>query len=374
MKIKFYRVKSLFSAFILMMAGLLSLPIVSFADFNQREIKIQRELDCIANAKKSNTSYSWADVCYTKPNEEYDLNVNTDDSDLDNNSLVATTFALSSGYRRDNLQFSIAGNEQGTSPNILSELTWSDIQSMQIQGKGEVVLINHFVFEGSAAYARIFAGDNQDSDYYSDDRTDEFSRSNNSSNKGDMRDFSGGLGFRIDFASLLGDSSLERLSITPLVGYALNEQNLKMQDGFQTIPAFASGFFDGLNSTYETQWEGPWVGTELQAKVQGLSGILRFEYHKTDYYAQADWNLRDDFAHPKSYEHIADSRGYVIKAGLGYELTMNWTLNFGLDYYRFKTDRGVDRTFFSDGTSDVTQLNVVKWDSLSLNAGLQFNF
>ncbi len=292
--------------------------------------------------------------------------------DDQSDSAIKGKFDVLTGYRRDNLQFSIAGTSEGTDPNILSELTWSDLQSIQIKGKGEVVLENQFVFEGSAAYARIFSGDNQDSDYNLDNRMDEFSRSNNGADKGNMKDFSGGVGYRVNFDQIFDSLLIEKLNFTPLIGYSFNAQNLRMQDGFQTIPA--DGSFRGLNSTYETQWKGLWVGAELATKIEKLTGSLRFEYHWMDYYAEADWNLRSDFKHPKSYEHEADADGYVITAGLGYELSENWQAKFSVDYYKYQTDHGIDRTFFRTGTIGETRLNVVDWDSFSLNAGLQYCF
>ena len=38
-----------------------------------------------------------------------------------------TEFVFSAGYRKDELDWNIAGNINGNNPNILSELTWEDL-------------------------------------------------------------------------------------------------------------------------------------------------------------------------------------------------------------------------------------------------------
>lgn len=351
-----------------------TLPTLVSADVlsDQRDAKIAQELNCVARAYQKSQSYDWSDLCYTvaPTTPAQDLDVSLDG--WDEPQLITGSFDVFTGYRTDDLNFNIAGTTAGTDPNILSELTWSDLQSFQIQGQGEVVFLDKVVLEGSAAYARIFSGDNQDSDYDYDNRTGEFSRSNNAADVGHMNDFSGGLGYRINLEKVLDIYPVEKLSVTPLVGYAYNAQNLRMQDGYSTIPAF--GAFGGLNSKYETQWKGLWLGTEIAAKAEKLTGSVRFEYHFLDYYADADWNLRSDFQHPKSFEHSADGSGFVISTKFGYELTENWQLSFKVDYHNYETERGIDKTFFSSGTILDTQLNVVNWYSYAISGGLKYSF
>ena len=52
---------------------------------------------------------------------------------------IETEFVFTGGYRRDDLDWNIAGDSNGNNPNILSELTWDDIESYQVKFQGSLV-------------------------------------------------------------------------------------------------------------------------------------------------------------------------------------------------------------------------------------------
>src|SRR5581483_3631768 len=107
-------------------------------------------------------------------------------------------------FRRDNLDWNIASDQTGlTSPNIVSELTWRNLQAFQFEARSHVETQNNLYVKLMFGYGWIVAGKNQDSDYGTNDRGSEWSRSNNSANRGEMMDVSLGVGY--DF-KLLGDS------------------------------------------------------------------------------------------------------------------------------------------------------------------------
>ncbi len=297
-----------------------------------------------------------------------------------------TEFIFSAGYRRDELDWNIAGDINGNNPNVLSELSWEDLEITQLRLLNKTMVPNRFYLRASVAYGWIFDGTVQDSDYAGNNRTFEFSRSNNSSDDGDVRDASVAIGYPIRIG---GEVSW---TIIPLAGYSYHEQNLRMTDGFQTvsIPVVTPsvvivppplGPFPGLDSTYETRWKGPWIGLDLNFKVDEIKAwahrietYVSFEYHWADYNAEAHWNLRDDFAHPKSFEHDADGVGVVLTAGFNVVLTPRWRLNINYDYQDWSTDDGTDTTFFSDGRIAKTRLNEVNWTSQAISLGLIWQF
>ncbi len=259
------------------------------------------------------------------------------------------------GQSQDFMQWSIASTLSGTvTPNILSELTWSNIDSIQTYVGVEHFLDSrrHFAFIGHISYGSIYSGDNQDSDYAGDNRTLEFSRSNNTSNEGSTTSFSLALGFDI-FVNT-------DLILMPMFGYAEHKQNFKITDGYQTIPA--SGAFPGLNSSYDADWSGPWLGFKL-----GNRGDLRFYFdyraHIVEYVGLANWNLRTDFQHPVSFRHDADGFGQTFQLGLAFDVNENFGLGLNYTYQDWQTDPGLDTVYFSNGNIGVTRLNEVVWTS-----------
>ncbi|MFQ5441851.1 MAG: TonB-dependent receptor [Thermodesulfobacteriota bacterium] len=274
---------------------------------------------------------------------------------------------MEAGFRVDSLDWNIAGNTSGTNPNILSELQWKDLNTFQLKGGIKVHILRSVYVRGGLKGGWIYSGDVQDSDYLGNNRTLEISRSNNSADSGTLWDASAGIGFS-RAVNLPG----VRIEVAPLVGYSRHRQNLTLTDGFQTIPP--SGSFSGLDSTYKATWKGPWFGTDVALEFDGLTINGAFEYHIADYDGEADWNLRSDFQHPKSFEHTADGSGVLVSASASYAIGSGWSAVAGLEYMDFQTDPGLDRTFFTDGTTLDTQLNEVNWDSFSVTLGLLYTF
>lgn len=284
---------------------------------------------------------------------------------------------LEGGYRVDELNWTIAGTTAGTNPNILSELIWEDLKIYQLKLKGKFELEKadflwfSTILQGSVGYGWITDGENQDSDFNGDNRTLEFSRSNNETDDDTVFDWSLDLGFKFRFFK-------EKLALTPRLGYSYHEQNLNITDGVQTVDTVAPitlGPFSGLNSTYETEWSGPWAGLELEySPTEALRLFGSFEYHWGDYDAEANWNLRTDLAHPKSFIHNADFTGTTFAVGVNYALTPAWSCELNAEYLKWETDTGSDKTFFADGSVSTTRLNEVNWESLSIMLGLQYHF
>ena len=283
--------------------------------------------------------------------------------------------SLSAGYRTDDLDWNIAASPSGGSPNILSELTWRDLEIFQLGLEARVVVHQLFIIKGMVKRGFINNGKNQDSDYDGDNRTLEFSRSNNSADDGYTWDGSIGIGPRFTFG-------LDYLELTPLVGYAYHEQNLTMTEGRQTIPP--TGAFPGLHSAYDTQWYGPWLGLDLRISAGRPLGTIKnvvffasFEYHWVDYDAQADWNLREDFAHPKSFEHEANGHGYFVAAGAKFYFDRRWDISLAYSVAQWNTDAGTDRVFIITGGEVVTaetRLNKVNWKSNTVTLSWDYHF
>ncbi len=280
--------------------------------------------------------------------------------------------ALAGGARSDDFDWSIAGTPQGTDPNILSELTWDDLEIYQVQLRGMLAVGREdfpwfdTVLKGMVGYGWIVDGENQDSDYLGDNRTQEFSRSNNATDGDEVIDASVAIGPRFALARRV-------VTMTPLAGYSWHRLDLNIVDGFQTIPS--TGPFPGLDSTYEATWQGPWAGVDLELRpFSALTLGGSFAYHWLDYDAEANWNLRPDLAHPKSFSHDADGEGITLRAAASLDLGRRWSVTVNYDYLDWETDPGTARVYLTTGEVPGTRLNGVNWRSQAVMAGVNFRF
>ena len=187
---------------------------------------------------------------------------------------------LDAGLREDSADWNIAGNLAGTTPNVISELTWTNIRSRELRAGYRFIGDKKWFWKGYFSKGWVYDGENQDSDYDGDNRTLEFSRSNNSADEGSVLDYSISFGAQFRFLK-------DAFRVTPLVGYSLHEQHFTMQEAQQTVATAgrtpALGGFAGLDSTYNTEWSGPWAGLDLRVyNKKGSSIFAEAEYYKVD--------------------------------------------------------------------------------------------
>lgn len=263
---------------------------------------------------------------------------------------------LDAGYRKDNLDW----NEAGNSVNILSELKWENLEIVQISAAAKLDLPSGWNLRGMLAYGNIRSGSNQDSDYNGNNRTLEWSRSNNKGG-GEVRDASLGLGKTLRLSNYAGG---DFLFFTPLAGLSIHQQNLTMTGGFQTLPA--TGAYPGLDSSYDAQWQGPWIGIDTLFEWGGDWSLnATVEHHWADYSAHANWNLRD-----LSFVHTAKGRGVSLVAGATYHVSHHWDARFAVQVQQWGTNAGIDQTTSPDGSVAYYRLNSVNWNSRSFNFGM----
>jgi hypothetical protein len=279
---------------------------------------------------------------------------------------------LFGGYRQDDLSWSIA--DPSGSPDVLSELSFDDLRIVQLGGELDLRTRRGFEAEIALRIGEILDGDNRDSDY--DVSGQEYSRSENTVEDDDVWDGSVGIGWGIDWTDPRTGRSARFI---PMVGYSVHQQNLRITDGNQTISESPSvqplGPFDGLNSTYEAEWRGPWIGLHgLYEATPRWSAEIDVEFHWADFEAVADWNLRADLAHPKSFEQEAEGQGLrlLLKGVRRLGPRSDFTLRLALE--NWETDEGTDTIYLADGTAVTTRLNEVEWQSLAIEAGWRRRF
>ena len=267
------------------------------------------------------------------------------------------------GFRIDDLEWSIA--DKDGHPNILSELEFNDLIILQ-KGIDLNLSIHELYFRSTFNYGEILAGNCTDSDYNFDNRNGLFSRSESKINNDNIKDISLGFGYQFYLRH-------KEVKITPLFGISEHTQNLRITNGVQTFPYL--GTIPGLNSTYQSKWSGGWLGMDILFKPAGRFFLTSsLEYHKADYWAKANWNLRDDFDHPVSYTHKAKGNGIVFKAGLNIIFDKHWNVGLMTIWQDWWTDSGIDKLYLSTGETVSTKLNQVNWESKSINLFLSYKF
>lgn len=285
---------------------------------------------------------------------------------------------LDAGWRQDDLHWDIASDPTGSlTPNVLSELRWKHVQSFQTALTAEAE-DRHVVFRSRAAYGRIGKGLNEDSDYAGDNRTLEWSRSRNDASAGYTADVSGALGWRFEPAGAW--------SFVPLAGYAWHRQFLRMRNGYQVVSKVVTingvtyqapplGPFTGLDSRYIANWHGPWLGVELDWHGAAWQARMTGRYEWNRYRGEANWNLRQDLAHPLSFLHRARGHGWHFQARVERRISEQLILGLDTGFSRFDTRAGTDTSYLSTGgTGGVTRLNGVHWRSASIGCRLEYDF
>lgn len=275
------------------------------------------------------------------------------------------SFALSSGYQSEDFRWSIAGNTQGTDPNIYSELKWKSLAGIVPGVEADWNFWKTFHLRSS--YSRLFisSGKVTDMDYQGDNRT---SRSYYGA-------FDANKGMSFSWRTTVEDDlwSTELFTLTGLLGYALHKQSLFL------LSADQSGSAAGLHSTYDTKYEGLVAGLRGRVLI-GRSFSLEgsFLYDAVSFRGQADWNLISTFQHPLSFEDKAN--GFNLEGGLRFSYYLKnssgsgpgkWALFLSGNILHSQTGHGTDWLYMQNGQNVPTQFNGAVRDYIQAAAGVR---
>lgn len=261
---------------------------------------------------------------------------------------------LGAGYRQDHFRWNMAGPEN--QPNILSELTWKDLEIALFQAEG-ILEVYHVYTRLTVDYGHIFHGRETDRDFAGHNRTEIFSDTRAKSNKGEVFDITWGLGYLFEYCGF---------QFIPLAGYSHHEQHLHMHDLVVDFDAFSShrGPLSGLHSNYKAKWRGPWLGFDFNYSRCGKTTLYgTFEYHWARYRATGHWNLRTDFI--DDFRQRANGQGQLYKLGIQHLFTCYFGGSLEASYQTWETGHGRDRVFFFDGFVD-SRFNEARWHSYSI--------
>jgi hypothetical protein len=261
---------------------------------------------------------------------------------------------FSAGVVEENLTWSIAGNANGTNPNIYSELIWKDVHATRLDFQVKYNFWKAFVFDTKVNTGIIFDGSATDSDYEEDNRTSRVFFAAPRSDKGRLFSVDPSLGYRFIIA--------KRFFITPEVGYGVGTQKLFLLDD------------SGLHSTYQTLWQGIFLRAQNELFLsEKFRSHIDATYHQVNYHAKANWNLIETFQHPLSFEHMAKGYGIEAEIGLAYQLTKVWAISISGEFFKWTTGFGIDTLYLKNGTQTKTRLNDVTRDGYAIKIGISYS-
>jgi hypothetical protein len=250
---------------------------------------------------------------------------------------------IQTGYRSENIRWSIAGNLQGQDPNIYSELIWREVNGLLCSADVRWRAYRSLEVSGHFSMVSISAGKVTDTDYHGDNRTAPsysgyFDAGNGSLLSGDLQ-----LGYRL----ALGRG----ITLLPALGYAADRQDLYLKPYEGNAPT-------NLNSTYLALWKG-FLGSVTALFPLGGRWELdpSLAYHQVTFDGTADWNLIDNFQHPVSFKDHANGFGLVPALEVLYRLRRHWSICLHGSYGWWHTGVGVDNLYLSNGQTSLTQYN-----------------
>lgn len=257
----------------------------------------------------------------------------------------------------ENFRWSIAGNEQGTNPNILSELNFTRLKRAGFFMQGCYQVSNRFDLKASATVQYGYSGRVTDIDYSGNNRSGMVTFLKFRSRKNNTRDY-----------RLQGHYQLFRgevVSFAAGAGYFISEGGYRMHGPLAT----------DVKGIYNAQWRGPLFGVEARIILPQhweIRADVNSQYHT--YRAEADWRLRSDLRHPLSFIHRA--KGWGINGLLGFHYQLNSQVGLQLKgaLQQWKTGAGSDLLYMADDRQVSTHMNESVKTQLGIGLEAVFGF
>lgn len=291
---------------------------------------------------------------------------------------------LEAGYRHDNI--STTNRFPSSDPVLKTKTKFKDIDIFQLGLKGRTTLGCNLYLRANAYWGWVLEGDFEQEvktfgvgSYY-DSFNGGFEFTNNNKNVVDDR-YVYGAGVAIGYPFHFCDCSV---ILAPVVGYAIDEQNLSVDDeGFDfsrddDLVFPVSGDCCCRHKTI-FRWYGPFVGVDFQYRPfnQCWNLYAELEYHWGHFKGKRHHHGFDLF---DNQNHSANATGWVFAAGADYDLCNCWTVGLSVKFQDWKAhkshhchgDTSDAEYLFSDRDGRGRHNN--KWDSYAINLTLGHQF
>ncbi len=317
-----------------------------------------------------------------------------------------TTWSVSTGYRQNKFDFNAASDITGTAtPNISFEEEFKNTQTLELKAKVKHVRPADIYFikggiqlEAEITGGLIINGTEQGSGYAGDNRTLETFRQTSKNNGGDTIGGAAAIGYKINLTGTPGakarrimssatprttrgrarkrkalnealHTSGPHISLTPLVGYAIDQQNYHVEDGFELFPNTGPRDFD---FDLTANWYGPFIGLETELKTRKNMLRLRGELHDLTFSGTEKDNAPTSTV--RRVDDDADGTGILLNAEYAYALAHDYALTIDATHRSRDTDPGTREILLKSGGIITNRLNEVNDESLSLHVGLRYNW
>ncbi len=132
------------------------------------------------------------------------------------------------GYQFTSLDWSIAGNTNGQSPNVLSELRWRKLSGPSFNARLQLNLTKRLFIAGNLAICQVSSGTATDIDYAEDDRRQPTYNAQFDSDEGHTNAyrFYGGYNLLVN----------KKFGLSAFAGYAINKEFLLLLKHDEYVP------------------------------------------------------------------------------------------------------------------------------------------
>ncbi|MGN6493455.1 MAG: hypothetical protein ACTHLE_15750 [Agriterribacter sp.] len=271
--------------------------------------------------------------------------------------------AEAAGYV-SSMRFSIAGNLQGNSPNILSELTWSNLQYFGGGIKASYRIAHRWQMYTGLMYGSAIKGDVSDIDYVDDNRKGITSELYHSSHNSRLLTANAGWAFTV--------WQNNNWAIKAGLDYTFQKQKLYILNYPGSNYSNDESYAEGLYSYYSTAWNQYGISTsaafrKLKNTDIEVTGIAAYCHQQ----AYGNWNLKQQYQHPKSFTH--NSKGIAIQNRLTarFNKTKRVRPYLAYGFVFLHTKNGIDKLYLQTGRIAYTKLNETRAANHSLAAGIQ---
>lgn len=254
--------------------------------------------------------------------------------------------SFEAGYRRDTIDWRT--RFPSDDPFLKSSTRFKDLDIFQIGVHGRSTIGNNFYVRGSAYWGWILDGDfHHNGSLHLDPTCHD-------------RDFH--LGLSDDFRSTIDDQYVFgvgaavgyplyfcdcTLVVAPVIGYAVDEQNVRVNNRALNFGRFDSYGDDNVGGccrhTFISRWYGPFVGFDFDWRPYNscFNVWAELEYHWGSFRGKTsdiDDN-RDIDGFDRHNRHSSKATAWVFGAGFDYDLCNNWTIGLSVKFQDWSANR-----------------------------------